>query len=198
MDGTRFDRLTRRFARGGTRRNLLRGIAAGLATVAAARERSDVDASPHSVPRGGVCYRDKQCINDYYAPGGAGLNPDLQEVYCRDNGFWYDGEFNCCRYEGGFCGRDEECCGDWSCIDGFCRAWWSGPGNSGALLLGDPCGYPEQCDPSGTYATCGENGYGEGSVCCAFYGAWCESDRQCCGSMFCLNSSCTVPYEGYG
>lgn len=198
MDAKRFDRLTRRFASGGSRRNLLRGIAGGLAAAALARDFGGVEAAPHSVPRGGVCYRDQQCINDYYAPGGAGLNPDLQEVYCRDNGFWYDGELNCCRYEGGFCALDEECCGDWTCVDGFCRAWWWTTEGSASLLLGDSCGAPEQCDPSGSVATCGDNGVDYGGVCCTFYGNWCGSDRHCCGSLVCLGAVCTVPYEGFG
>ena len=120
MDAERFDQLTRRLSRGGSRRALLRGLGLAAGLVVAAGQESATEAAPNSVPRGGVCYRDRQCYNDYVAPRGAGLNPDLQIVYCADNGFWYDGEFNCCRYEGGFCDFDEECCGYRSCINNFC------------------------------------------------------------------------------
>ncbi len=120
MESKRFDLLTRNFARGVSRRRALRGIAAIAAAATMARRPDPADAAPFSVPRGGACYRDRQCINDYVAPRGAGLNPDLQIVYCADNGFLYDGELNCCRYEGGFCDRDEECCGYRSCIGNFC------------------------------------------------------------------------------
>lgn len=198
MQATRFDTMTRRMARGGSRRNLLRGVAGGLATAVFARARGDVAAQPNSVPRGGACYEDRQCINDYYAPGGAGLNPEWQEVYCRDNGFSYDGEWNCCRFSGGFCDRDEECCGVGYCVDGFCedQSWITAGPNS--LPLGSPCVSPEQCDATGSVRTCDYNGIDEGGVCCNFYGNWCDSDGHCCGSMICLDQACTVPYEGYG
>lgn len=119
MDSERFDRLTRRLAAQASRRGLLRGIVGGIAATIALRG-GDAEARPHSVWRGGVCLRVRQCYNDYIPPRGAGFNPDLQVVYCAFNGFSYDGEFNCCRYEGGFCDRDEECCGFRSCINRFC------------------------------------------------------------------------------
>jgi len=214
VKATRFDTLTRRMARAGSRRTLLRAVAGGLAAAVFVRGRGDVDAAPNSVPRGGVCYHDRQCINDYYAPGGAGLNPLLQEVYCRDNGFWYDGELNCCRYEGGFCDYDEECCGGWSCVNGFCASWGLReeplgdvtddilPGITngvGTLGLGQPCFDAAQCySGSGTETTCAANGIDYGGVCCTFYGFGCVSDRHCCGSLQCLGGICTVPYEGFG
>lgn len=214
MKATRFDTLTRRMARAGSRRTLLRAVAGGLAAAVFVRVRGNVDAAPNSVPRGGVCYHDRQCINDYYAPGGAGLNPLLQEVYCRDNGFWYDGELNCCRYEGGFCDYDEECCGGWSCVNGFCGSWepydetlgdvtddiLPGITNGvGTLGLGQPCFDAAQCySGSGTETTCAANGIDYGGVCCTFYGFGCVSDRHCCGSLQCLGGICTVPYEGFG
>lgn len=120
MESQRFDRLTRRLARRASRRSALGGLGAVLAALATGPRADLARATPFSVPLGGACYRDKQCINDYVAPRGAGLNPDLQIVYCAENGFWYDGELNCCRFEGGFCRRDEECCGFRSCIDSFC------------------------------------------------------------------------------
>jgi hypothetical protein len=121
MDAERFDQLTRGLSRGPSRRVLLRrlaGVVGGL--VATTQANRAAEAAPHSVPLGGPCYRDRQCYNDYEAPRGAGLNPDLQIPYCADNGFFYDGEFNCCRYEGGACYADEHCCGYRSCVNGFC------------------------------------------------------------------------------
>ena len=32
-------------------------------------------------------------------------------MFCADNGFDYDGPFNCCTYESGYCYSDEGCCG---------------------------------------------------------------------------------------
>ena len=209
MDEARFDRLARTFGRTASRRGVLAGGGALVAALAG-RVRA-ASAAPFSVPLGGVCYRDRQCFNDYVAPRGGGLNPDLQVVYCADNNFSYDGEFNCCRYEGGFCGSDGECCGVNVCVDSFCRfpEWLYGdttdailpgnPGGFGSLGLGEPCGDPVQCySGSGTETTCADNGIDYGGICCTFYGFGCLSDRHCCGSLICAGGICTVPYEGYG
>ena len=143
MDDARFDLIAKRLAGRRSRRGLL-GVGAAVATALAARFRT-ASAAPFSVPLGGTCYRDRQCVNDYVAPRGGGLNPDLQVVYCADNGFWYDGDYNCCRYEGGFCGRDEECCGGLECIGGFCASG-APPTTCSAYLCGcDP--YYNRCEP---------------------------------------------------
>ena len=120
MDDARFDRMTKWLAGRGSRRSLL-GVGAAVATAFVARTRF-ATAAPYSVPLGGVCYHDRQCFNDYVAPRGGGLNPDFQEVYCAPNGFEYDGDFNCCRFDGGYCEWSEECCGDLDCIGNFCTS----------------------------------------------------------------------------
>lgn len=116
MDPARFDRLSRRLAR----RHLIRGVGGGLVAISFGRVAAPASAAPNSVPLGGPCYHDRQCINDYVAPRGAGLNPDLQIVYCADNGHRRDGKTNCCRYDGGACSTSEDCCGYRGCYGGFC------------------------------------------------------------------------------
>jgi hypothetical protein len=210
MDDARFDRLARSFGRPSSRRATLRRLAGATALGLLARARPEPAAArPYSVPRGGTCFHDRQCLNDYTPPRGAGLNPEYQVVYCADNGFSYDGDFNCCRYWGGFCDIDEQCCGDLSCIGGFCGypdAFGDvtddilpGDGGFGSLGLGEPCGAPEQCySGSGTETTCADNGIDYGGICCTFYGFGCGTSRHCCGSLVCLGGVCTVPYEGLG
>lgn len=210
MDDARFDRLARAFGRQTSRRGAVRGLAAAAGAMFLGRAGAgDAAAAPHSIPLGGACFQDRQCINDYIPPRGAGLNPEYQIVYCADNGFYYDGDFNCCRYWGGLCDVDEHCCGDLSCVGSFCGYpdalgdvtddILPSPGGFGSLGLGEPCGAPEQCySGSGTETTCADNGIDYGGICCTFYGFGCLSDRHCCGSLTCVGGVCTVPYEGYG
>lgn len=119
MKPSRFDQFTRRAAARG-----LIGALAGAALAAITREPAA--ARPNSVPLGGVCYRSHQCINEYAASGGRGLNPDLQVPACASNGFDWDGDMNCCLWEGGFCRGDNECCGLLACNDGFCGPYQYG------------------------------------------------------------------------
>ena len=206
MDGTRFDRWVRSFGRRTSRRGAARGlVAAGAALVVGRARAGEVAAQAGSVPLGGACVRDRQCSQ-------VGVDPPYLAA-CSDNGFDYDGSFNCCVIVGARCWADEHCCGPQLCIDGFCTAYddyinslgdvtddiLHGPGGYGSLGLGEPCGAPEQCySGSGLEATCADNGIDYGGICCTFYGFGCASDRHCCGSLSCLGGVCTVPYEGYG
>ena len=55
---------------------------------------------------------------------------DLQNiVYCADNGMRWDAGFNCCRYWGGECWDDGDCCGSLTCNLGYCssRFDYAGP-----------------------------------------------------------------------
>lgn len=120
MESTRFDRFTRRAA--------MRGLAGAVVGALLEAAISEVAfARANSVPLGGVCYRDQQCINEYAASGGHGLNPELQIPYCMSNGFDWDGDMNCCHLEGGFCRGDNECCGLLACNAGFCGPYNYGP-----------------------------------------------------------------------
>ena len=69
----------------------------------------------YSVPLGGVCYRDRQCV-----PSTPTDSPN-DITYCADNGQYWDGDFNCCRYSGGACFGGSGCCGALLCTDGVCQ-----------------------------------------------------------------------------
>lgn len=121
MDNARFDRLTKQLAGTRSRRGLLTmGLAGMAAAVGGGRSTA---AAPYSVPLGGVCYRTRQCQPS--TPDDS-LN-DL--VYCADNDQWWDGEYNCCRYSGGRCYADGDCCGYLTCNAGYCssRFDYTGP-----------------------------------------------------------------------
>ena len=118
MDDRQFDTLVRSLAAGTSRRTGIRLLAgAGAALVALARgSDSGVLARRGTAGPGDPCRHDDQC-----------LGADAPLV-CAWNGFDYDGELNCCTYEGNRCGFDEACCGLASCVGGFC----SGGGFSSA------------------------------------------------------------------
>ncbi len=121
MDETRFDRIAKRFAGTRSRRGLL---ATGAGMVAALAVGARVgSASPYSVPLGEACYRDRQCV-----PSTPDDSPD-DIVYCADNGQSWDAGFNCCRYGGGRCWADGDCCGYLTCNAGYCstRFDYAGP-----------------------------------------------------------------------
>ena len=112
MDDGRFDRLAKRFAGTPSRRRLLAAVAATFSALGVGSHSAS--ASPYSVPLGGACYRDRQCV-----PSTPRDSPnDL--VYCADNGHTYDGDFNCCRFDGGRCQYDAHCCGYLICAAGYC------------------------------------------------------------------------------
>lgn len=193
MDDRQFDRLTRLLASGVSRRRGIRVLAgAGAALLAAARGR-DVSANHGWIPFGGPCYDDAQCDQTGVYPAA---------VICGNNGFDYDGPYNCCVTSDGPCNIDEHCCWTQECIGGYCadRVFGAtGPGGPGSLGLGEPCGDPIQCySGSGTETTCADNGIKPGGHCCTFYGFGCVTSGHCCGSLICSNGVCTVPYEGFG
>ena len=207
MDDGQFDRLARSIGSQTSRRVVARRLAAGVAAMLLTRMRAgDAAAQSASVPLGGVCYQDLQCNQAY-------VDPPFRAI-CADNGFAYDGPFNCCVTSDNRCLANEHCCGALECISGFCidyGAYINGLGDQtddilggnrgglGSLGLGEPCGAPEQCySGSGTETTCDFNGIDYGGVCCTFYGFGCGSDRHCCGSLICGGGVCTVPYGGFG
>ena len=113
MDDRRFDTWARTVAGLGSRRRVLGGLVgvAGAALLGAFR-RSATDVVAHhgrSGP-GDPCRHDNPC-----------LGADAPLV-CAWNGFDYDGDLNCCTYEGNRCGFDEACCGMASCVGGFCSS----------------------------------------------------------------------------
>jgi hypothetical protein len=122
VEAKQFDRLTRSVSRATSRRGVLRGLGAALAGLVVTSAESDAAArGSYTVPLGGACYHDRQCFNEYVPTHRRQRNPDLQIVYCEDNGFTYDGAFNCCRHSGGACYVDEDCCGTRSCVKQGCK-----------------------------------------------------------------------------
>jgi len=181
MDGRSFDRLARHLARGGSRRGLVAGGMAALAALVGGARTSA--GRPYSIPLGGVCYNDRQCI----PPDPDSFDPLSNLVFCRDNGFDWDGEFNCCHYGDGWCRADSDCCGDLACNDGTCGYY-----NAGCGGYGEFCGDAGDCCGSlGCYA-----GYCSTPFeVCSGYGEFCREDLDCCGSLFCGPGYCTTPYE---
>ena len=122
MDDRQFDTWTRALASGTSRRSGIRLLAgAGAALVALTRGRGDVAARRGTAGPGDPCRSDSQC-----------LGADAPLV-CAWNGFGYDGELNCCTYEGNRCGFDAACCGQASCIGGFCSSAGSASAGSGGF-----------------------------------------------------------------
>jgi hypothetical protein len=210
MDGQRFDQLTRSLAPGLSRRGLLRALNGGaLGGWLAARGRVAAAQQAYYLGPGDTCYDDAQCW-------GADAR-----LYCADNGFDYDGQLNCCAFEGSRCGFDEACCGSLSCLNGTCAFL-----NSSAGYPADP-GYPapvdqglnqtgygfppgqacisdSQCDnsfPELGITYCADNGYIYGAYggtmhCCRYEGGSCggplsDDHTICCGGLLCIGGRCS-------
>nr|MBA2518807.1 hypothetical protein [Chloroflexia bacterium] len=135
---------------------------------------------------------------DFYLGLGAPCYTDLQcdqrdqPVYCADNQFDFDGGYNCCLGQFGFCGyggqyADSYCCGSMVCADGYCNY----PG-SGLRQQGETCQNDIQCGSLRVFLTCGTVGpYGAGQRrCCAGVNSPCDSDDGCCDGAFCRYGSC--------
>jgi hypothetical protein len=124
MDDRRFDNWARTMAGPGSRRRVLGGlIGIGSAAFLGAFRRGASDVAAHHARSGpgDPCRDDDQCV---------GADAPL---VCAWNGFDYDGDLNCCTYEGNRCGFDEACCGMASCIGGFCSSAGSASAGNGGF-----------------------------------------------------------------
>ena len=123
MDDRRFDNWARTLAGHGSRRRVLGGlVGVGGAALLGAFRRGATDVAAHhgnSGP-GDPCRDDRQCL---------GADSPL---VCAWNGFDYDGDLNCCTYEGNRCGFDEACCGYATCIGGICSSAGSSSSSAGS------------------------------------------------------------------
>jgi hypothetical protein len=175
MDGQRFDRLARAVAAPRTRREALRGLVGAVAALVSLSRGKRVAAQQGWVPIGGACFNTGQCLQDGY-----GIT-----VFCDDNGFTYDGQYNCCRYEG-YCQADEHCCGESFCYQGQCTTtaddgYYRGPGEA--------CFSDDQCLAASGALYCADNGFGY-TACCAAEGDRCASHDGCCGYLGCHGGYC--------
>ena len=118
MDDQRFDAFVRIIATRLPRRGIVRGAALAAASVLALLRSSTADAHHALIGLGGACRHTSQCV--HHAPTSRRVRPSRQSVYCADNGFRYDGPFNCCRTGGGSCTRAAHCCGVRHCRSGVC------------------------------------------------------------------------------
>jgi hypothetical protein len=175
MDGRQFDGLARSLGCSRSRRNVI-GVL--VATAAALLSGKRAGAQQGWVPVGGACFNTGQCIQD----------GDFISIFCDDNGFGYDGQTNCCRYQG-YCQADEECCGTSFCYQGQCTVEADDSYYRG---LGEACSTDDQCRAASGALYCADNGFGY-SACCAVFGDRCASDDGCCGSLGCFGGIC-----GYG
>jgi hypothetical protein len=175
MDGRQFDGLARSLGRYRSRRSVI-GVL--VATAAALLGGKRAGAQQGWVPVGGACFNTGQCIQD----------GDFISIFCDDNGFGYDGQTNCCRYQG-YCQADEECCGTSFCYQGQCTveaddSYYRGPGEA--------CSTDDQCRAASGALYCADNGFGY-SACGAVVGDRCAGDDGCCGSLGCFGG-----IYGYG
>jgi hypothetical protein len=105
----RFDAWTRMFADLRSRRDVARVMIGAAALLLAGRNVPGTSAHHGRSGPGEPCRTNGQC-----------LGADAPLV-CAWNGFDYDGELNCCTYEGNRCGFDEACCGLATCRAGRCH-----------------------------------------------------------------------------
>jgi hypothetical protein len=108
VDERRFDTWTRAWARPGSRRRLLRGLAGGGALLAVRQRFTDVAAHHRTAGPGDPCRKSSQC-----------LGADAPLV-CDWNG--HGKGLHCCTYEGSRCGFDAACCGTALCIGDYCSS----------------------------------------------------------------------------
>jgi hypothetical protein len=175
MENRRFDNLARTLGRTRSRRSAIGVLLATAATVLGGKQAG---AQQGWVPIGGACYNTGQCIQD---------GPSIS-VFCDDNGFGYDGDVNCCRYEG-YCQADEHCCGASFCYQGQCTTF---PDDTDYRGPGEACFSDDQCRAASGALYCADNGFGY-TACCAVYGDRCAADDGCCGDLGCFGGAC-----GYG
>lgn len=111
-------------------------------------------------------------------------------VTCADNGTADDGALNCCRYGGGACERDGQCCSGLLCVNGVCGGT-SSAGSTG-LPLGSACTSASECSQAGGEVACADNGIAaDGALnCCRYQGGACSSGEACCAGLECIGGVC--------
>jgi hypothetical protein len=119
VNSDRFDGAVRALAAHASRRETLRGAAASAAAAVLALVRTGPAEAYHARIRlGGACRHTSQCLD--HAPVSSRVPPNRQSVFCANNGYGYDGTYNCCRTGGGICTHYAHCCGMRHCRRGAC------------------------------------------------------------------------------
>lgn len=120
----------------------------------------------------------------------------IEEItYCADNGFAADGPLNCCRFDGGGCGSDPDCCAGLLCVDFVCVEV-GGRGSSGTgggrLSLGAACESAGECSQDGGEVACDDNGLADDGPtnCCRYSGGACWDSAGCCAGLECIDGVC--------
>lgn len=187
MDGNRFDTLTRRFGSRLTRREVVRGLVAGVVAVAAGPGLAG-DADARCGADGVRCNRDAACCSGYcrwqtathgrrrtrigtcHQPCTEADGPCASDAACC-SGICYEGAcLPACKtwvpnsgmdaYIG--CESDAACCSGSCGTDGFCKE-----------ALGQPCEAPWNCASD----KCSDAG---ACIACFPLDHWCATDADCC------------------
>lgn len=119
-------------------------------------------------------------------------------VTCADNGVADDGALNCCRYGGGACQSDGQCCAGLLCINGACGG--SAASSGGSVGLGAACTAADECSQAGGAVACADNGIAaDGALnCCRYAGGACSSGAGCCAGLECVGGVCGGTATGDG
>lgn len=178
MDDRTFDSLARALSDGFSRRKLFGGALglAGASLLGLVRSRAGA-AQIQPVGLGDPCFSTAQCASQGTS-------------YCADNGFEYDGAFNCCLPARGRCQFDEHCCGFAGCFDGVCEDL--GFGGVESVYPGGMCSTTTQCQAADPFYYCGDNGfdYDGPTNCCTVEDSQCEVDEHCCDQLICFQGFC--------
>lgn len=185
MDGERFDRLTRSFGRGLSRRRAIAAVAAAVGAIVAGRAPSARAITPPLIPCGGIggwaCPTGYVCVDapdDSCDPAAGGADCG---GYCV-----LETDYNPCAAI--LCLEGTTCCPN---CGGICVP--AGTPCSDDLCPGEPCG--------ATYCAGGEYCCNPSCSICAPFGGGC-TEQYCggepCGTTtcgadeYCCNSSCSV------
>jgi len=184
MDGSSFDRITRRLAVTTNRRGGIAALVAGALGIAGI---SSADARLELPPRcrnaGSPCQTGDVCCSGRCVAKADGSmrcarttsNRKRKKKKKKDDGG--DTPTPPCNDEGGYCDTDDNCCGTLECSNGQCAG--------ACKVAGESCqAFYECCQGTADLYCCqGLCGYGSGFPC--------TSTAECCGGT-CVSGLCVV------
>ncbi len=194
MEGQRIDELARRLGGGTSRRQVLRGIAAGIgASVFGIGMRRAPSAGATALP---PCNPDNTCNQPGAVCTLEGVcDPDAAcgRIVGCPTGYYCDNSFCVfpCAETGTHCAADEDCCDELVCTNGACAE------SDACFGAGDPCASADDCCTGDCV-----NGVCDDADACAHYDAACSfpevtvaasiDGSNCCEGQ-CLEGIC-VPW----